>query len=219
MKPILIVDDERPIAELIELTLQKMGYACQLAFDGDTAADLMEQNEYDLVLLDIMLPGPNGYELLEYLRPTGTPVIFLTAKGTVSDRVRGLRLGADDYIVKPFDPMELLARVESVLRRAGRGDRVLKAWDVAVDPTTHTVTKNGVPVSLTPREYDLLMVLLHNRGVVFYRDILYERVWGTDSDLDTRTLDVHISRLRKKLGWNGHIRTVSKVGYLLEGEV
>ena len=212
MKPILIVDDERPIAELIELTLQKMGYACQLAFDGDTAADLMEQNEYDLVLLDIMLPGPNGYELLEYLRPTGTPVIFLTAKGTVSDRVRGLRLGADDYIVKPFDPMELLARVESVLR-------VLKAWDVAVDPTTHTVTKNGVPVSLTPREYDLLMVLLHNRGVVFYRDILYERVWGTDSDLDTRTLDVHISRLRKKLGWNGHIRTVSKVGYLLEGEV
>ena len=219
MKPILIVDDERPIAELIELTLQKMGYACQLAFDGDTAADLMEQNEYDLVLLDIMLPGPNGYELLEYLRPTGTPVIFLTAKGTVSDRVRGLRLGADDYIVKPFDPMELLARVESVLRRAGRGDRVLKAWDVAVDPTTHTVTKNGVPVSLTPREYDLLMVLLHNRGVVFYRDILYERVWGTDSDLDTRTLDVHISRLRKKLGWNGHSRTVSKVGYLLEGEV
>lgn len=219
MKPILIVDDERPIAELIELTLQKMGYACQLAFDGDTAADLMEQNEYDLVLLDIMLPGPNGYELLEYLRPTGTPVIFLTAKGTVSDRVRGLRLGADDYIVKPFDPMELLARVESVLRRAGRGDRVLKAWDVAVDPTTHTVTQNGVPVSLTPREYDLLMVLLHNRGVVFYRDILYERVWGTDSDLDTRTLDVHISRLRKKLGWNGHIRTVSKVGYLLEGEV
>ena len=219
MKPILIVDDERPIAELIELTLQKMGYACQLAFDGDTAADLMEQNEYDLVLLDIMLPEPNGYELLEYLRPTGTPVIFLTAKGTVSDRVRGLRLGADDYIVKPFDPMELLARVESVLRRAGRGDRVLKAWDVAVDPTTHTVTKNGVPVSLTPREYDLLMVLLHNRGVVFYRDILYERVWGTDSDLDTRTLDVHISRLRKKLGWNGHIRTVSKVGYLLEGEV
>ena len=179
----------------------------------------MEQNEYDLVLLDIMLPGPNGYELLEYLRPTGTPVIFLTAKGTVSDRVRGLRLGADDYIVKPFDPMELLARVESVLRRAGRGDRVLKAWDVAVDPTTHTVTQNGVPVSLTPREYDLLMVLLHNRGVVFYRDILYERVWGTDSDLDTRTLDVHISRLRKKLGWNGHIRTVSKVGYLLEGEV
>ncbi len=219
MKPILIVDDERPIAELIELTLQKMGYACQLAFDGDTAADLMEQNEYDLVLLDIMLPEPNGYELLEYLRPTGTPVIFLTAKGTVSDRVRGLRLGADDYIVKPFDPMELLVRVESVLRRAGRGDRVLKAWDVAVDPTTHTVTKNGVPVSLTPREYDLLMVLLHNRGVVFYRDILYERVWGTDSDLDTRTLDVHISRLRKKLGWNGHIRTVSKVGYLLEGEV
>ena len=219
MKPILIVDDERPIAELIELTLQKMGYACQLAFDGDTAADLMEQNEYDLVLLDIMLPGPNGYELLEYLRPTGTPVIFLTAKGTVSDRVRGLRLGADDYIVKPFDPMELLARVASVLRRAGRGDRVLKAWDVAVDPTTHTVTQNGVPVSLTPREYDLLMVLLHNRGVVFYRDILYERVWGTDSDLDTRTLDVHISRLRKKLGWNGHIRTVSKVGYLLEGEV
>ena len=127
MNPILIVDDERLIAELIELTLLQAGYQCEIALDGDTAADKIEAGHYDLILLDIMLPGVSGYELMEYIQPTGTPVIFLTAKGMLADRVRGLRMGADDYMVKPFEPLELLARVESVLRRTGRGSGLLRA--------------------------------------------------------------------------------------------
>ena len=178
MNPILIVDDERPIAELIELTLLQAGYRCEIALDGETAADKIETGRYDLILLDIMLPGVSGYELMEYIRPTGTPVIFLTAKGMLADRVRGLRMGADDYIVKPFEPLELLARVESVLRRAGRSGGLLRAFGVVVDPAARGVEKDGVPVALTPREFDLLVLLLRNQGIALYRDVMYERVWG-----------------------------------------
>ena len=168
--------------------------------------------------LDIMLPGVDGYELMEYIQPTGTPVIFLTAKGMLADRVRGLRMGADDYMIKPFEPLELLARVESVLRRAGRGSGLLRAFDVVVDPTARRVEKNGVPVALTPREFDLLVLLLRNQGIALYRDVMYERVWGGEEEAGSRTLDLHIQRLRKKLGLADQIKTVYKVGYLLEVE-
>ncbi|OUN14154.1 DNA-binding response regulator [Gemmiger sp. An87] len=218
MNPILIVDDERPIAELIELTLLQAGYQCEIALDGETAADKIETGRYDLILLDIMLPGVDGYELMEYIRPTGTPVIFLTAKGMLADRVRGLRMGADDYIVKPFEPLELLARVESVLRRAGRGGGLLRAFGVVVDPAARKVEKDGVPVALTPREFDLLVLLLRNQGIALYRDVMYERVWGGEEETGSRTLDLHIQRLRKKLGLADKIKTVYKIGYLLEVE-
>ncbi|WP_294455143.1 response regulator transcription factor [uncultured Allofournierella sp.] len=218
MNPILIVDDERPIAELIELTLLQAGYRCEIALDGETAADKIETGRYDLILLDIMLPGVSGYELMEYIRPTGTPVIFLTAKGMLADRVRGLRMGADDYIVKPFEPLELLARVESVLRRAGRGGGLLRAFGVVVDPAARKVEKDGVPVPLTPREFDLLVLLLRNQGIALYRDVMYERVWGGEEETGSRTLDLHIQRLRKKLGLANKIKTVYKIGYLLEVE-
>ena len=218
MNPILIVDDERPIAELIELTLLQAGYQCEIALDGETAADKIETGRYDLILLDIMLPGIDGYELMEYIRPTGTPVIFLTAKGMLADRVRGLRMGADDYIVKPFEPLELLARVESVLRRAGRGGGLLRAFGVVVDPAARKVEKDGVPVALTPREFDLLVLLLRNQGIALYRDVMYERVWGGEEETGSRTLDLHIQRLRKKLGLADKIKTVYKIGYLLEVE-
>lgn len=218
MNPILIVDDERPIAELIELTLLQAGYRCEIALDGETAADKIETGRYDLILLDIMLPGVSGYELMEYIRPTGTPVIFLTAKGMLADRVRGLRMGADDYIVKPFEPLELLARVESVLRRAGRGGGLLRAFGVVVDPAARKVEKDGVPVALTPREFDLLVLLLRNQGIALYRDVMYERVWGGEEETGSRTLDLHIQRLRKKLGLANKIKTVYKIGYLLEVE-
>ena len=214
MNRILIVEDEVPIAQLIEMSLARAGYQCEAVNDGCAAADKIEQNDYDLVLLDIMLPGLDGYELLEYLRPMGTPVIFITGKGTLGDRVRGLNLGADDYIVKPFE----VARVESVLRRTGRGGALLRAWDVTVDTVARSATKAGVPVALTPREFDLLEQLLRNRGAALYRDVLFERVWGGEMDDGTRTLDLHIQRLRKKLGWQEHIKTVYKVGYLLEME-
>ena len=216
MKPILIVDDEVAIAQLIAMTLARMGYTCQMAFDGLKAAELLEKNEYDLVLLDIMLPGADGYELIDFIRPTGIPVIFISAKTTVADRVKGLHLGACDYIVKPFAPEELLARVENVLRLSGRGQALLQAGDVTVDVGTRQVKKAGHEVALTPTEYHLLLVLLHNKNIALYRDTLYERVWGRDAELDTRTLDIHIHRLRKKLGWQQMIRTIPRVGYRLE---
>ncbi len=218
MNRILIVEDEVPIAQLIEMSLTRAGYHCESVNDGLAAADRIEENDYDLVLLDIMLPGLDGYELLQYLRPMNTPVIFITAKGTLGERVKGLNMGADDYIVKPFEVAELTARVESVLRRSGHGGMVFRAWDVTVDTLARSVTKQGRHIQLTPLEFDLLEQLLRNRGAALYRDVLFERVWGGEMEDGTRTLDLHIQRLRKKLGWQDHIKTVYKVGYLLEAE-
>ena len=217
MRPILIVDDEEAIARLVRRTLTDAGYPCQAVTSSALAADLLEQNRYDLVLLDVMLPGIDGFTLMPQLVDSGTPVIFLTAKGDVSDRVRGLRMGADDYIVKPFEPAELLARVEGVLRRTGRGSHILRAFDVEIEPVSRTVTQNGRPVQLAPREFDLLVFLVRNRGIALHRDVIYERVWGGESETDTRVLDLNIQRLRKKLGWGGRIRTVYRIGYMLEG--
>ncbi|BFJ86512.1 response regulator transcription factor [Ruthenibacterium sp. TH_2024_36131] len=218
MNRILIVEDEVAIARLIEMSLMRAGYQCEMVHDGLQAADKIEQTDYDLVLLDIMLPGLDGYELLEYLRPMDTSVIFITAKGTLGDRVKGLNLGADDYIVKPFEVEELIARVESVLRRAGKGGAKLQAFDVIMDTVARSVKQNGLGVALTPREFDLLEQLMRNRGAALYRDVLFNRVWGGEMDSDTRTLDLHIQRLRKKLNWHNHIKTVYKVGYMLERE-
>ena len=218
VRPILIVDDEAAIAELVRRTLAEAGYPCRAVTDGAEAADLLEAEKFDLLILDVMMPEVDGYELLRWARPTGVPVIFLTARGGTADKVRGLRLGADDYIVKPFDPPELVARVESVLRRAGRGALTLTAWDVAVDTGACTVTRGGTPVPLTPKEYDLLLLLLRNRGHVLYRTYLYETVWGEEEfGQSTRTLDTHIKLLRKTLGpYSGRIVTLRGVGYRFE---
>ena len=218
MRPILIAEDERPIADLIELTLTGAGYACEQANDGEKAADLIAEHDYELAVLDIMLPGIDGYELLGYLRSTGTPVIFVTARTSLQDRVRGLNLGADDYLTKPFEPLELVARVESVLRRTGRANVVLRAFGVELDPAAHTVTRDGQPLHLAPREFELLELLMRNRGLTLYREVLYERLWGDDEAFDTRPLDLCIARLRRKLGWKDEIRTVFRVGYRLEKE-
>ena len=218
MHPILIAEDERPIADLIELTLTGAGYTCEQANDGETAADLIAERDYELAILDIMLPKVDGYELLGYLRSVGTPVIFVTAKTALNDRVRGLRLGADDYLTKPFEPLELVARVESVLRRTGRANVVLQAFGVTLDPAARTVEQNGEPVHLSPREFELLELLMRNRGMTLYREVLYERLWGDDEAFDTRPLDLCITRLRKKLGWKQEICTVFRVGYRLEKE-
>lgn len=218
MYPVLIVEDEAAIADLIEETLGRLAYSCVKAFDGEQAATLIEKEKFDLILLDVMLPGADGFALMEYIRPTGTPVIFLTAKASVADRVRGLKAGAYDYIVKPFAPEELLARVDGLMRHMGKRNRSLTVWGVQINPDLRTVSRNGTAISLTPREYDLLMVLVLNRGLLLYRDILFERVWGMESEASTRTLDIHISRLRKKLGWEHQLRAVPKIGYILEAE-
>lgn len=218
MRPILIAEDEKPIADLIELTLTSAGYPCEQVNDGEAAADRIAERDYELAVLDIMLPKVDGYELLGYLQSTGTPVIFVTAKTALRDRVRGLNLGADDYLTKPFEPLELVARVESVLRRTGRANVVLRAFGVELDPAARTVTQHGKPLHLAPREYELLELLMRNRGITLYREVLYERLWGDESDFDTRPLDLCITRLRKRLGWKQEICTVFRVGYRLEKE-
>ena len=165
MNRILIVEDEKPISELIRLNLTDAGYACFCAYDGEQAATLLESNLYDLILLDVMLPKINGFELLEYIRPLQIPVIFLTAKAHVSDRVKGLRLGAEDYIIKPFEIIELLARVETVLRRYHKANKILSVYDITVDTLSRIVKKSGEPVSLTVKEYDLLVLFLQNPNI------------------------------------------------------
>lgn len=217
MLKILIVEDEPPIANLIRASLSDEGYSCTCAFDGKQGADLIEKENFDLILLDIMLPEINGYELLECIKPTGMPVIFLTAKGAVSDKIKGLKLGADDYIVKPFQIGELLARVEAVLRRYGKADKRLAFADVLIELDARQVLQNGQAVELTVKEFDLLVELIYNKNVALYRDRLYERVWGEEFIGETRTLDSHIQRLRKKLRWEDRIKTVFRIGYRLEG--
>lgn len=216
MQKILIVEDEEAISNLIRINLAAEGYQCICACDGKAGADYIEKEAYDLILLDIMLPEIDGYELLEYIKPMGTPVIFLTAKGNVNDRIKGLKLGADDYIVKPFQVGELVARVEAVLRRYGKVNGRLSFADVEIDAASRTVCKSGIPVELTVKEFDLLVELVQNKNVALYRERLYEKVWGEVYMGDTRTLDSHIQRLRKKLGWENYIRTVFRVGYRLE---
>lgn len=216
MKKILIVEDEEPISNLIKLNLSAEGYLCTCAFDGKTTADLIEKEDFDLAILDIMLPEINGYELLEYIKPLEIPVIFLTAKSAVNDRIKGLRMGADDYISKPFQVGELIARVEVVLRRYGKSGKKLSLGDVEIDIESRIVRKAGMPVDLTVKEYDLLLELMQNKNVALYRNRLYEKVWGGEFAEDTRTLDSHIQRLRKKLNWEERIKTVFRIGYRLE---
>ncbi|MBE6984045.1 MAG: response regulator transcription factor [Ruminococcaceae bacterium] len=213
---ILIVEDERPIANLIDLNLSASGYQCSCVYDGLEAADLIENHTYDLILLDIMLPGASGYELLEQIRPLGTPVIFITAKGSLQDRVQGLRAGADDYLVKPFEIVELIARVESVLRRTGKTEERYEIGDVIIEPKSMLVSKKGVPIMLTHKEYELLLLFVRNRNIALFRDTIYERVWETEYNGDSRTVDLHVQRLRKKLGWQKCLVAIYKVGYRLE---
>ena len=216
MVHILVVEDEAPISALLRISLEKAGYRCTCAADGAEAADLLEESTFDLILLDVMLPKIDGFELMEYIRPTGTPVIFLTAKSAVADRVRGLRVGAEDYIVKPFSVLELLARVDVVLRRYHKTDVTLRVGGVEIDTLAMTVTVNGAPVSLTRKEYDLLLLFARNPGVALYRETIYERVWNEEFPYGSKTVDLHIQRLRRKVGWEDKLQAVNKVGYRLD---
>ncbi len=212
MSKILIVEDEMPIVDLISMGLKANGYKIDYALDGEVGADLIEKNHYDLILLDIMLPKFDGYELLEYAKGEQIPVIFITAKGELKDRVKGLNMGADDYIVKPFEMEELIARVHSLLRRF-KG--TISLPNIKINTKTHEVQKDGVKVSLTPKEYDLLIYLISNAGNILTREQILASVWECVME-DTRTVDLHLARLRKKLGLENVIKTLPKVGYLFE---
>lgn len=216
MAKILIVEDESAIANLIRLSLTKAGHLCVCACDGLQAADLLEKNRYDLVLLDIMLPEIDGMTLMEYIRPMEIPVIFITAKGDVEDRVKGLRAGAEDYIVKPFEIAELLARVDVVLRRFQKGETVLHIGGLEIDTNAVRVRRDGRELHLTPKEYELLILFAQNPGRALYRETIYERVWGEDFPYGSKTVDLHVQRLRKKVGWESCLQTVNKMGYRLE---
>ncbi len=216
MIKILIVDDEKPICDLIDINLSAAGYYCKAVQDGLEAISLIEREQFDLILLDIMLPGADGYDIMEYIRPLKVPVIFITAKHEVKDRVKGLKLGAEDYLVKPFDVVELVARVEVVLRRFNKTARILQAGDVMVDIEARKVTRGGKPVVLTNKEYGLLVLFIQNKNVALFKETLYEKVWGDEYFADSRTLELHVQRLRRKMGWEKSLVAVYKVGYRLE---
>lgn len=215
MIKILIAEDEEPIANLIRMNLMKVGYKCTWASDGVKAADLMMEENFDLLLLDIMLPGYNGYELMEYAKRLNLPVIFLTALGSTEHKVKGLKMGADDYLPKPFEIVELLARVESVLRRYRKSENILIVEGVTIDVSSHMVLCNGVEVNLTPKEFELLLLFARNRNIALYRETIYENVWGGEYMGQSRTVDLHVQRLKKKLHWENVITAVYKVGYRL----
>ncbi len=213
MIKILIVDDEEAIANLIRMNLVKAGYQCEVASDGEEAADAIEKRPFDLVLLDIMLPKLNGYEVLEYAKSMNIPVIFLTAMGETQQKVKGLKLGAEDYIAKPFEIAELLARVETVLRRYKKTERRIRILDIEIDTDSRTVLQNGRPVDLTTKEYELLLLFVRNKNRALYRETIYENVWGGEYSGTGRTVDLHVQRLKKKLGLEEHITAIYKVGY------
>lgn len=216
MAHILIVEDEEHIAQMIEATLSLGGYSCEICADGAQAVERIFAGGYDLVLLDVMLPGLDGFSVMERVASQGTPVIFLSAMQQVADKVRGLHLGAEDYIAKPFEALELLARVEVALRRRGKGREVLEYRSIQQDLSSHTVTLNGKPVALSPKEFELLRVFLQNQDLALSRDKLLSLVWGYDFAGETRTVDIHVQRLRQKLGLSGKLVTLPRIGYRLE---
>lgn len=216
MVKILIVEDERPISTLIKISLSKAGYICRCAYDGMTAADMIEAEPFDLILLDVMLPGVDGFELMEYIRPLKIPTIFITAKSSVNDRVKGLKLGAEDYIVKPFEIIELIARVEVVLRRYNKINSIIEISGLTINTVSMQVMRGDEEICLTNKEYEILLLFAQNPNTALYRETIYDRVWGGEYQFGSRTVDLHVQRMRKKVGWDNCLKTIHKVGYRLE---
>lgn len=216
MASILVVEDEIAINDLLAMNLELVGHECKQVYDGSEAINAVQAERPDLILLDVMIPKVDGFTLMEQKAFKDIPVIFVTAKGNIPDKVRGLTSGADDYIVKPFESVELIARVDAVLRRTKSNDQVFSIENIDVYMDEHVVTLNGKPVELTNREFELLEVLICNRNLALSREKLLNLAWGYDYFGDTRTVDVHITKLRKKLHLENHIKTVYKLGYRLE---
>lgn len=214
MAKILIVDDEVMINDMIHRNMKMVGFDCDQAYDGKEALQMVNSTTYDLILLDIMLPYLSGFDLMERIKEV--PIIFLTAKDNMEDKIRGLTSGAEDYIVKPFEMLELIARINIVLRRTQKEQTTFQVDDVKVNLGSKVVTKKGEQVELTPQEYNLLEVLILNKNLALSREKLLEQAWGYDYAGDTKTVDVHIQKLRKKLSLEERIKTVYKLGYRLE---
>jgi len=213
MANILIAEDERAINDLIKLNLSLVGHKCEQVFDGAAALERALSGEHDLVILDVMLPELSGFEIIGQIK---TPVIFVTARVSVEDRLRGLKLGADDYIVKPFEILELVERVKAVLRRTKGESEAFEFDGIRVEFDTRRVYKDGAEVILKPKEFELLSAFITNRNLALSREKLIELVWDFDYEGDTRTVDVHVQKLRQKLGISEQLKTVYKTGYRLE---
>jgi len=215
MKSILIVEDEEIINNLIKINLQQVGYTCFQAFSGLKALELIRNEKYDLVILDVMLPGLSGFEIMEQIKKSA-PVLFLTAKTNIDDKMKAFSLGAEDYLTKPFEIVELIARVNVILRRNSKDENLFFIDNIKVDMDAHKVYDNDLLVDLTPQEYELLEVLITNQNLALSREKLLELAWDYSYEGDIRTVDVHIQKLRKKLGLENRIKTVYKLGYRLE---
>ncbi len=214
MANILIVEDEEVIHELIKRNLSLVGHICHSAFDGKEALECLADKRFDLMILDIMLPKEDGFSVMRQAK--GQPTIFLTARDSLNDRMTGFSLGADDYIIKPFEMLEMLARVEAVLRRTQTSASTFQLDKVLINFDSRQVYREQELLELTPKEYELMEVLVKNRNIALARERLLELVWGYDFEGETRTVDVHIQKLRKKTGWENRIKTVYKMGYRLE---
>ena len=214
---ILIVEDDRAISDAVALNMQFVGYDYMVFDDGEKAAScLATDHAFDLAILDIMLPGINGFELFSYTEKYNIPVIYMTAKTDAASEIKGLRDGAEDYIVKPFDMLALMVRIEKVLKRTGRLNTVYRVRDVEVNSETRIVTKDGEMVELQPLEFDVLLMLLKNKNLTVSREQLLSEVWGYDYIGETRVVDVKISSLRKKLDLGHEIKAIPKLGSRLE---
>ncbi len=216
MNKILIVEDERAISQLIKINLDDAGYLCHCSYNGIDAFEMINKESYDLILLDIMLPGISGYELMEYIRSYEIPTIFLTAKSETEEKVKGLKLGADDYMSKPFEIIELLARVEAVLRRNHKLSKHIHLFDIEIDLESRLVKKDKDIINLTAKEFDILLLFVRNKNIALYRERIYEIIWKDIYIGDSRTVDLHVQRMRKKLGLEDKIVPVYKIGYRLE---
>jgi DNA-binding response OmpR family regulator len=213
---ILIVEDDEAISNLIKINLNMAGYGSKQIFDGLEAYNLLKEEAFDLILMDIMLPGMDGFELMEKIRELNTPVIFLTAKNGLADKVTGLKSGAEDYIVKPFETVELLARIEVVLRRYSKNNDCIEFKNLKIYEDERIVKKADEIIELTLKEFELILMLVKNKNIALSREYLLEKVWGYEYMGETRTIDTHIQKLRKKLEITEYIKTVYKIGYRLE---
>lgn len=214
---IMVIEDEEAINSVLCMSLRAAGYGVVSFLDGDEAsASLAEQHDYGCAVVDIMLPGKDGFALLPELRAYKVPVIFLTARGSLSDKVRGLTEGAEDYMTKPFEMLELLVRIDKILKRSGTYETDIRIGDVVIHTEKRTVTKDGKEIYLKPMEFDCLVMLARNRNKALTRSQLLGALWGVAFEGETRTVDAHVGRIRRKLGFENVIKTIPRVGYRLE---
>ncbi len=215
---ILIIEDDVNIAKMIKATLSIVDYSGHCCYDGKSGAEEAMKGCYDLILLDVMLPEMNGFQVMEAVKNCGTPVIFLTAMQDVADKVKGLRLGAEDYIVKPFEALELLARIDVVLRRSNKTQNIINYGELSVDISSHIITKNGETIQLTPKEFDVIVYFLQHQDIAVSRERLLSTIWGYEFEGESRTVDIHVQQVRRKLGLKDKLITIPKLGYRLESQ-